>query len=158
MIITTCKILIMFAGGILALSACKSSPHIKHSITLINNDSKSIGYYFALGGRDGNTYPDTVPPVSVSYVGKELESDKRFIYYFGGGKSELIQSLPNDTLSVYIFSTDTLKRYSWEEVRSGYKVLRRYNLSLSDLNRLDWTLTYPPTDNMRDVNMFPAYR
>ena len=41
---------------------------------------------------------------------------------------EEIEFLPKDTLSIFIFSTDTLNKYSWEEVRRDYKILRRYDL------------------------------
>ena len=43
----------------------------------------------------------------------------------------------------YVFSVDTLEKYSWEEIREGYKILKRYDLSMDDLDSLDWTITYP---------------
>ncbi len=46
-------------------------------------------------------------------------------------------------LMVFFFDRDTILHYSWEEVRADYKVLRRYDLSLSDLEAMDWTVEYP---------------
>jgi len=136
---------------------CKKAPNEKHSIKLTNSSQSSIGYYFALGGKFGNYYSDTIPPASNDYIGKDLGSNKTFYYYFGGSQENLFTGLPKDTLSVYVFSSDTLSKYPWAEVRNKYKVLKRYDLSLYDLNKLDWTITYPPSTEMKDVKMFPVY-
>jgi hypothetical protein len=130
---------------VLFFAGCATEVNKKNEITLVNTSGNSIGYYFALGGKFGNAYPDTILPAYTDYVGKELKSNKTFHYLFGGGKEALIKALPKDTLSVYIFSTDTLSKYTWDEVRSNYKVLKRYDLSLQDLNELNWTITYVPS-------------
>jgi hypothetical protein len=49
----------------------------------------------------------------------------------------------SDTLMFFLFSTDTLRKYSWEEIKRDYKVLKRYDITGGELNKLDWTLTYP---------------
>src|SRR6056297_2652669 len=43
---------------------------------------------------------------------------------------ERISQMPLDTLSIYFFHPDTLSTYDWSEVRSDYKVLKRYDLSI----------------------------
>lgn len=35
--------------------------------------------------------------------------------------------------------------------------LARYDLTLEDFESLGWKITYPPSDNMKTVNMFPPY-
>ena len=57
--------------------------------------------------------------------------------------SKFFRELPHDTLSVFIFHTDTLKNNSWEEVRDHYKILKRYDLSLSDLEKMHFKIVYP---------------
>jgi hypothetical protein len=58
-------------------------------------------------------------------------------------------------------NTDTLKWYVLKEGLSGSNwrddVLQRYDLSLGDMRALDWTLTYPPDERMKDVKMWPPY-
>jgi hypothetical protein len=51
--------------------------------------------------------------------------------------------LPRDTIIVFIFSKDTVDTYSWEKIRSEYNILKRYDLSVSDLENHNWTITYP---------------
>lgn len=62
-----------------------------------------------------------------------------------------------DTLSFVIVSVDTLNKYSWDEIRSSYNILQRYDLSRNDLRLLDATIHYPPTETMRNMKMYPAY-
>ena len=45
---------------------------------------------------------------------------------------------------------DTLRKY--------VPVVQRYHLSVKDLDRLHWTVTYPPTEEMKGVNMWPPYK
>ena len=47
-----------------------------------------------------------------------------------------------DSLMFFVFSVDTLDKYSWDEIREGYMVLKRYDLSITDLDSLNWTITY----------------
>ncbi|MDP3461205.1 MAG: hypothetical protein Q8S18_00280 [Bacteroidales bacterium] len=49
----------------------------------------------------------------------------------------------NDTMMVFVFDSYVMTNLPWEQVKNEYLVLKRYNLSLDDLNRISWTLTYP---------------
>ncbi|NWO28348.1 hypothetical protein [Capnocytophaga sp. oral taxon 903] len=70
---------------------------------------------------------------------------------------EILKKLPKDTLSIFIFSSDTLNKYSWEEVRRDYKILKRYDLSYEDCVRLNFIVPYPPTPEMSRMKMYPKY-
>ncbi len=51
--------------------------------------------------------------------------------------------IPSDTLMVYVFDAEVLESVSWSEVVENYMVLKRYDLSLYDLQHMNWTITYP---------------
>ena len=70
-------------------------------------------------------------------------------------REEIFFNLPKDTLSVFIFHTDTLTEYTWNEVRDKYMILKRYDLSLDDLRRLNFKITYPPNEIMDNIKMYP---
>ena len=42
----------------------------------------------------------------------------------------------------------------WETVREDYIILQRYDLSIAELEKLNWTIYYPPTEAMKD---FPDF-
>ncbi|MCB9292373.1 MAG: hypothetical protein H6559_04465 [Lewinellaceae bacterium] len=44
---------------------------------------------------------------------------------------------------LYLFSRDTIGQVPWQRIRDEYLVLRRYDLTLEDLEALDWTVEYP---------------
>lgn len=37
-------------------------------------------------------------------------------------------------------------------------IIQRYDLSLQDLQQINWTLTYPPNENMKNMKMYPPYK
>ncbi len=123
--------------------ACELAMDYAHQIDLKNNAEHSIGYYFATGGKHGTYYPDSLP-LSNEYIMYDIRNvlSPGLEQHFPDWKS-FFEELPQDTLSVFIFHADTLKKYSWEEIRDGYKVLKRYDLSLEDLEETDFTITYP---------------
>jgi hypothetical protein len=116
---------------------------VYYPVTLRNNSDHSIGCYFSLGGKYGTYYPDTILPASNQYVIQEIKPGDRYKLYSDFKWEEVYSNLPKDTMSVYIFHTDTLNKYSWEEVRNNNKILKRYDLSLDDLKQNNMTITYP---------------
>ena len=123
-------------------SSCKK-PLInkKYGFDIKNNSEYPINYYVAGLGMEF-IYPDTTllskePSMPLVNQGESL---------FWGTSYKLedfFKELPNDTLSVYIFISDTIARYNWTTIRSEYKVSKRYDLSLSDLKKSNFVIIYP---------------
>jgi len=63
----------------------------------------------------------------------------------------------SDTVFVYVFNAATVERNPWSVIARDYLVLQRYDLTLEDLQRLNWRITYPPDERMKDVEMFPPF-
>ena len=123
-------------------SKCEKAMDYSYEINLVNNAEHSIGYYFATGGEHGTFYPDSLPETN-EYIIYDISKVLRPGYESHLEWEKFFQALPNDTLSVFIFHTDTLNKYTWGEVRDGYMILKRYDLSLEDLESMNWTITYP---------------
>ncbi len=88
------------------------------------------------------TYPDTTIPDTYNEIRQvspgtknPFDSDKKW--------EEVFKELPADTLSVFIFNSDTINNTTWEEIRSGYKILKRYDVSIDDLKNSSWIISYP---------------
>jgi len=64
-------------------------------------------------------------------------------YSYWDSKEKWGDILPSDTISMYILSKDTIDKYSWDLIRSGNRILKRYDLSIKDLEKQNWTITYP---------------
>ncbi len=88
-------------------------------------------------------YPDTAIPDEQNKLGGIPKGEKAPYDYNIKNWSELFDQLPRDTLSVFIFHADTIAKYTWQEIRSGYKILKRYDLSQEDLKNMNYTIIYP---------------
>jgi hypothetical protein len=89
------------------------------------------------------TYPDTTIPDTYNEIGlvspnskNPIDSDKKW--------EEVFRELPADTLSVFIFSSrEAISINNWQEIRSEYKILKRYDISIDDLKNNSWIISYP---------------
>lgn len=103
-------------------------------------------------------YPDTMLPIERTTSGsilpfqKEVLSPKTVSW-----KSIYDVKADNDTLSFFIYDVDTLDKYPWKVIRENYMILQRYDLSIYDFRKLNYTIYYPPTEAMRNMKMWPAY-
>ena len=59
------------------------------------------------------------------------------------GWSNDLNDYQDDILMLYLFSRDTIEQVSWDRIVDEYLILRRYDLTLEDLEDINWTITYP---------------
>jgi len=139
----------------LLFSAAKCSMESRtYPIWVYNNTNHYIDVLLSHGGP---LYPDTLLP--------ESNYDKLNPVKPGLGRQyantltyrEFIQSYNSDTIIIFIFHTDTLSKYTWEEIREYYKILKRYDVSYQEMEKLNGRIYYPPTEAMRDMKMYPPY-
>ncbi len=129
---------------------------------LANNSNHSINLHFnnvkSLDNSNLNkVYPDTLIRNDIEnwISGKILTNEKVTPVIGANDWNEFYNTnAPKDTISLFIFHSDTLAKYSWEEVRHGYKVLARYDLSLQDIKTVDFILSYPPDIRMEGIKLF----
>ena len=48
-----------------------------------------------------------------------------------------------EKVMVFVFDAQVLETTPWDTVKAKYLVLKRYDLSLQDLESMNWTITYP---------------
>jgi hypothetical protein len=122
--------------------SCDKIADSVYFITVKNNTSHGIQATAGLGSIYMSSYPDTAISESKPYFLPVAPNDYSHLQLHEKWEN-VFPRLPADTLSIYIFSTDTLNAYDWSEIRTGYKVLKRYDLSLDDLQKSNYTITYP---------------
>ena len=144
---------------VLLLSRC-TLPDTAYDLFLENNTNQYLHYYLAFGDNIISTtvYPDTLLPDNNSFINNIVKpQEKYFMYLSFLPYSKIIKNLPQDTLSVFIFSKDTIDKFGWSEVLFGYKILQRYDISSEDIKKLKDIIPYPPSEKMKDMKMYPAY-
>ena len=147
---------------ILILLLCTACPkedteNCHYSITIINDSNFDI-YFCASPDTFATAYsPSAMVGNAVFWKVNSHDSKKDYerscIEYkftkgtsFHNGTYGLL-----DSLRVYIFDALVLEK----ELK--YKTLKRYDLTLEDLRKLDWTVVYPPTEAMKDIIQYPPY-
>ena len=113
-----------------------------YTIRVENKTTKAIQVTAGYPGFGMYSYPDTTLPASKPSLTYVEVNDYNYLINRFKWDQEILK-LPNDTLSIFVFSADTIKAYKWSEIKAGYKVLKRYDLSLQDLEKSNWTVTYP---------------
>jgi hypothetical protein len=51
--------------------------------------------------------------------------------------------IPSDTLQIFIYDYATFKNNSWDTIVSKYLILKKYDLTLDSLEKLNWIIKYP---------------
>ena len=122
--------------------SCENIMAGKYFITFQNHSTKSVMIVEGLNVRGFEYYPDTSLPANKPFLQQIAPN--------GQGKilnsfewADVINSLPSDTLSIYVFDEDTINSYDWSIIKSDYKVLNRFDLSVQDLEKINWAITYP---------------
>ncbi len=110
-----------------------------------NQSNDTIYFSNGFGPPEINVYPDTSLPEKkpIMFV---VSPHKFFTRRVGQNTDwgEVMKTyLPSDTLSLYIFRADTLRKYDWGTIRREYKILKRYDLSLMDLQKSNFNVYYP---------------
>jgi hypothetical protein len=112
--------------------------------TIKNNSSEKIKYtidFRVKGDTSIAKYPfdyDTFRGIYTYGLIKEYEENR----LNGRWRKPLIES-PYKVYMVFIFSYDSLSKLPWAKIRDNYMVLKRYDLTLKELDSMNWTINYP---------------
>lgn len=136
--IITISIFILFL-----CTACPEQIDPADSELIIKNNSEdSIAYYFELlapldTSLSTIAYPQTSENIQSRIIppNSETSNSEGFRRAFYGN--------PNKVLMIYMFSPAVIDTVPWDSIVSNYQILRRYDLTLNDLEAIGWTVEYP---------------
>lgn len=147
------------------ISCIKESDLCHKTIVMHNNSDQDVCITSSLG------YPDTtissVDFVKRSYLGaKTLANTSNDWTFYSSPHGNCWEAkmrqgdLLRDTIIVFILDAgvigdldDPVFSPEWRDEM----LLQRYDLSLSDLRKLDFQLQYPATEAMREMKMYPPF-
>jgi len=124
-------IIIIIVLGNLA-STCKRDPNFRRYFHIKNNSDNPVYYEFSF------TFPDT----NLANIENKPNSSYKIDAH---KKAELTSGLLayNDTTLIFIFDAYVVENESWDSIVAQYKILKRYQLTVSDLQNNNWIVTYP---------------
>ena len=127
------KKIILFFVIILLSSSCEVLFDKGYRIRVENNSNDTIQFY------ESYIYPDTSIVREKPILKMACPNKHSYI----GSREKWKDVLHNDTISVFLISKDTFDTYGWGSIKFDYNILIRYDLSLKDLENMNWTVTYP---------------
>ena len=151
--------MILLSTQTLMLTGCPMIDSESVNIKIINLSDKEISFQpneFAYPFSKKDTLlQNHIPVCGIKAKGHYLysattNSDWRRELYGGRILQILVIEDGDQFLKYWPSHEDTLRKY--------VPVVQRYHLTIKDLERLHWTVSYPPTEDMKDVNMWPPYK
>ncbi|MDR0873257.1 MAG: hypothetical protein LBN27_07320 [Prevotellaceae bacterium] len=131
----------------------------RHSTIILKNNSEKDVYVY----RYGN-YPDTTInesyPTSYKFRIVNAGTSNQVRPCPLGDWWEKVFDLDNlQCISIFILNATFIEPHMNDEnfTVNETMALQRYDLTLEDLNGLDWTISYPPDERMKDMKMYPPY-
>jgi hypothetical protein len=138
------KILMLTISCIILISStCQRDDAGHYSIMFLNNSNLRLYVY-----GTSITYPDT----TIQFQDLTEGGSKFIVNPNSSNETALairtmwevrLDHPIQDTLMVFVFNAEVLESTPWDTVKANYIVLKRYDLSLEDLQDMDWKIIYP---------------
>jgi hypothetical protein len=140
------NLIILVITSLFLNQACGDKEKVCHKTIIFKNTTADTLYVVS-----SFQYPDTstfvgIPnPVLDPNFTKVLPNESNTQVLWGRDCLELDFkfSIPSDTIMIYVFDAEVLEETPWDTVKANYLVLKRCDLSLEDLQRMNWTINYP---------------
>lgn len=141
---------------VLVLASCEYSDR-EYPLVIVNNSNKKLGVYLGYSGYTEYYYSDTTICKTKPYTLDLFNQANEWIDHSRIEWKEHLTQLPKDTMSIFILDMDTVNANPWQKIRENYKILKRYDLSIKDLEILDYRIPYPENTKMQNMKMYPKY-
>jgi hypothetical protein len=134
-IMNSMKIILITLVGIALLAFRCRDCH--DEVKIINNSGNAI--YFDFSYR----YPDTIP-VANPVPGRKYAKIGAHSYGIDNIYDNCFDADSFGTVYMYyIYDAQMLETTPWDTVVKYYMILKRYDVTFDDLDRMNWTITYP---------------
>ena len=133
-------ILITISTIFVMLSSCDTNnKYFDTRLKVINNSDKAIYADFY------QSYPDTTLSKLFHFANSahKVMPHETFTLGRGGTWEQAFQEQIYQKLLVYIFDAVVVDNTPWDTIRKNYLILKRYELTLKELDSLNFKIIYP---------------
>lgn len=134
------RILIICLQLVLMSSSCKNeSSYYDYRLKVINKSDKTIDIDYS------QVFPDTTinnVPYFYHNTGKAMPNGTITLVR-GGTWENAFKDDIHQKLIIFIFNATIVDNTPWDTIRKKYLILKRYELTLKDLDSLNFNVTYP---------------
>jgi len=140
------KALIVFSSLVLSIlsmtNSCdpNSDGHWDGKLTIVNNSTDTLLAFLQFNYPDTTLLDEDAPELNNTVIAPHSQEK---IYSSILWEDRIMKLNSDQMIMIFINSYDTLAKYNWSEIQGDYNILKRYDLSISNLDSLNWTITYP---------------
>jgi hypothetical protein len=127
-------------------STCRKEGASDSRIRINNNSNKTLVYDFAYNYPDtsliGNFYNasrDTI--ISPTHIIQPYSFNQT--YTRGRWEEKFVNQIPSGKLEVFLFDLNVLRSSPWDTIAKNNLIVKRYDLTLDSLIKLNWVISYP---------------
>jgi hypothetical protein len=147
--LTTCKTSVLFVAFLCSLASCGLEDHWPVLFSIKNNSNRRLYFQYKL------TYPDTSVDNSIYLPNNSTRTPSEIISagqtqaVLGGFEEKqpalgkLFAQIPSGKLEVFVFDVNVVSKTPWDTVVAKYLVLKRYDLTLDSMKKMNRVITYP---------------
>jgi len=125
---------------VLMSNSCKKdSSYYDYRLKVVNKSDKTIYADFY------QSYPDTTLGLHSHFDNATVKAatNGTITLVRGGTWENAFKEDIHQKLMVFIFDASVVDNTPWDTIKKKYLILKRYDLSLDDLQKSNWTVTYP---------------
>ncbi|RZK10421.1 MAG: hypothetical protein EOO46_10820 [Flavobacterium sp.] len=122
------------------ITSCKDDD-VDGSLLLINDSDKNV-YFYCFQDYPLMHYPDTILPVERPYGMQFIKKNGASGKFTNPSWDNIYSQLPDGKFSMYVFDADLVDAVPWSKIKSNYRVLQRFDLTLYDLQNSNYTIKY----------------
>ena len=111
------------------------------TITFVNKSDKTILDY-----SKSFIYPDTAIVMGTSPFDEKVKQfaiKPNSTYKKEDNWKSYLSKSKSGVMTIFLFDKAVVDTVPWNKIREDYLILKRYELTLQQLDSLNWTITYP---------------
>lgn len=111
-------------------------------VTVVNKTNKEIYLSDFYDNSKISVEKITVNPLTGWSKVLANETSTAALYYGDTCFEHLLYPINEGIMTVFIFDVSTLETKGWDYIKANDLFIKRYDLTLKDLNNMNWTITY----------------
>ena len=134
-------VIILLLQVITSSVTCKKG-HGDDRLTVVNNSNKSIYVILQYNYPDTSINDESWTYLAYNYLQVDSNSSKNLWNSLDWEKVIRDKNASN-TMMVFVFDLNNVINKPWMQIQADYDVLKRYDVTIDQLNALNWKVTYP---------------
>lgn len=134
--------LLLIFGILLISCEAKNTENCHKVITIINNSNKILYISESYNYPNIDDYKNLASPLISGSPKIEPNETRAYVPVRDCIEYTYANQIPSGIMMFYVFDGEILETQGWDYIKTNDLVLKRYDLTLENLENLNWTITY----------------